>query len=121
MNVKVINKDNVKIAVIVSEDVIINNAQDTLDLIVLVRYDYDCDKIIIDKKNITEYFFELSNGIAGEIMQKHINYEMPLAIVGEFEQYSSKSLKSLIYESNKGSKILFKNTEAEAVESLSAY
>ena len=84
----------------------------------MVRYDYGCDKMIISKKNITEDFFELKNGIAGEIMQKHINYEMSLAIVGEFEQYSSKSLKSLIYESNQGNKILFKSTEAEALESL---
>lgn len=118
MSIKVINKDNANIAVISSEDVIINNAQDALDLMVMVRYDYDCDKIVINKKNITEDFFDLKNGIAGEIMQKHINYEMALAIVGEFEQYNSKSLKSLIYESNKGNKIIFKSTEEDAVESL---
>ena len=118
MNIKVINKDNANIAVISSEVVIINNAQDALDLMVMVRYDYNCDKIIINKKNITENFFDLKNGIAGEIMQKHINYEVALAIVGEFEQYNSKSLKSLIYESNKGNKIIFKSTESEALESL---
>jgi hypothetical protein len=118
MNIRAINKGNENIAVISSEDVIINNAQDALDLIVKVRYDYGCDKMIINKKNITEDFFDLKNGIAGEIIQKHINYEMPLAIVGEFEQYTSKSLKSLIYESNKGNKIIFKITETEALESL---
>lgn len=118
MNIKVVNKNNVNIAVISSDDVIIHNAQEALDLMVMVRYDHGCDKIIINKKNITEDFFELKNGIAGEIMQKHINYEMPIAIVGEFEQYNSKSLKSLIYESNKGKKIIFKSTEAEALESL---
>jgi len=118
MDVKVINKNNVNIAVISSEDVIVNNAQDALDLMVLIWYDYNCDKIIINKKNIIEDFFDLKNGIAGEIMQKVINYEMALAIVGEFEQYSSKSVKSLIYESNKGNKIIFKSTEAEALEAL---
>lgn len=118
MNIKVINKDNANIAVISSDDVIINNAQDALDLMVLVRYDHNCDKIIINKKNITEDFFELKNGIAGEIMQKYTNYQMALAIVGEFEQYTSTSLKSLIYESNKGNKIIFKSTETEAIESI---
>lgn len=118
MDIKVINKDNGNVAVISSDDIIINNAQDALDLMVIVRYDHGCDKIIINKKNITEDFFELKNGIAGEIMQKYINYEMPLAIVGEFEQYSSKSLNSLIYESNKGNKIIFKSRETEALESL---
>ena len=118
MNIKVINKDNANIAVISSDDIIISNAQDALDLLAMVRYDHSCDKIIMNKKNITEDFFQLKNGIAGEIMQKYMNYEMPIAIVGEFEQYNSKSLKSLIYESNKGNKIIFKSTETEALESL---
>ncbi len=118
MNIKVVNKDNVNIAVITSDDVIINNAQEALDLMATIRYDYDCDKLIINKKNITEDFFELKNGIAGEIMQKYTTYEMALAIVGDFEQYNSKSLKSLIYESNKANKIIFKSTETEAIESL---
>jgi hypothetical protein len=52
-------------------------------------------------------------------MQKYINYGMALVIVGEFEIYDSKSLKALIYESNKGNKIIFKRTEKEALESLS--
>lgn len=118
MNIKVINRDNENIAVISIDDVIINNGEDALNLMVMVRYDYGCDKMIIYKKNLTEDFFELKNGIAGEIMQKHINYEMALAIVGEFEQYNSISLKSLIYESNKGNKIIFKSTEKEALESI---
>ena len=116
MNVKIVKRGNTNIAVVSSDEIIINNAQDALNLIVMVRYDYDCDKIIINKKNITEEFFELKNGIAGEIMQKHINYEMALGIVGEFEQYNSKSLKSLISESNKGNKIIFKDTETDALE-----
>jgi hypothetical protein len=119
MNIRIEIKDNENIAVISSEEVIINNGQEALDLIARVRYDYGCNKMIINKKNINEDFFELKNGIAGEIMQKYINYGMSLGIVGEFEQYSSKSVKALIYESNKGNKIIFKNTFAEALESLS--
>ena len=118
MDIRVIKKGNSNIAIITSEEVIIKNAQDALDLIATIHYEYNCDKMIIDKKSITEDFFELKNGIAGEIMQKHINYNMPLAIVGEFESYDSKSLRSLIYESNKGNKIVFKSTEEEAIEAL---
>lgn len=118
MNIKVINKNDANIAVISSDDIIINNAQDALDLMALVGYDYDCKKIIVNKKNITEDFFHLSSGIAGDIMQKFINYHMAMAIVGDFDQYNSKSLKSLIYESNLGKNILFKGTETEAIESL---
>lgn len=118
VDIRVIKKNDVNIAVIASDDIIINNAQDALDLIMTLRYEYSCEKVIINKKNITEDFFELKTGIAGEIMQKHINYQMALAIIGEFEQYNSKSLNSLIYESNKGNKIIFKSTEAEAIDAL---
>jgi hypothetical protein len=118
MNITVVSKNNKKVAVVSGDEVIINNAQEALDLISIVGYDYECDKMIIHKKNITEDFFELKNGIAGEVMQKYINYYSSLAIIGEFEQYRSKSLNSLILESNKGNRIIFKSTEAEALEVL---
>lgn len=118
MNVRVIKNENGNIAVISSDEVMINNGQDALDLIGTVGYNYGCNKMIINKKDITEDFFDLANGIAGEIMQKVITYGVSLAIVGAFDQYNSKSLKSLIYESNKGNRILFKSTEAEALESF---
>ena len=56
--------------------------------------------------------------LAGEILQKFINYRMKLAIVGDFSMYSSKSLQEFIYESNKGKAIFFMFNEKEAVEKL---
>jgi hypothetical protein len=118
MNIRTINNSNKNIAVISSSAIIIKNGQDALDLITKVRYDHGCDSMIINKKNIAEDFFDLKSGIAGEIMQKYINYDMILAIVGEFDSYNSKSLKSLIYESNKLKKIVFTSTEKEALKVL---
>ncbi|MHB8127380.1 MAG: DUF4180 domain-containing protein [Mobilitalea sp.] len=118
MNILVVNKNNIKVAVVSGDEVILNNAQDALDLIANVGYNYECDKMIIYKKNITEDLFELKNGLAGEVMQKYVNYKTSLAIIGEFELYHSKSLNSLILESNKGNSIIFKSTEEEALEVL---
>ena len=119
MQIRAIKEENADIALVSGEEIIINSAQDALDLIVMVHYDYGCNKIIINKRNITEDFFELRNKLAGDIMQKFVNYEMAIAIVGDFESYTSSSLKSLIYESNKGNKILFSKTETEAIEVFS--
>ena len=52
-------------------------------------------------------FFDLKNGIAGEILQKFSNYRVSLIIVGDFSKYASKSLNDFIYESNKGRHINF--------------
>lgn len=70
MNVKVIKKNNENIAVLSGDSMIISNAQDALDLAATAWYEYKCGKIIISKENITEDFFNLRTGVAGEIMEK---------------------------------------------------
>ncbi|MNC73477.1 hypothetical protein D3C75_1246860 [compost metagenome] len=57
--------------------------------------------------------------LAGEILQKFINYSVKSAIVGDFSVYSSKGLKDFIYECNNGRDIFFLSTEEEAIERLS--
>lgn len=117
MQITINRKGDSTVAVISSEEIVIQNLNDALDLMADVRYQ-DCDKMILRKEQITEDFFELKSGLAGEILQKYTNYQMRVAIVGEFAGYNSKSLNDFIYECNKGNKILFKNTEAEALAAL---
>lgn len=74
--------------------------------------------MLLRKEQITDDFFELKSGVAGEIAQKYTNYQMRVAIVGEFTSYNSKSLNDFIYECNQGDKMLFKSTEAEALAAL---
>ena len=109
---------NIKVADITSDSVIINSAQDALDLLGNLYYQ-DVDRLIIYEKNITPDFFDLKNGIAGEILQKFSNYRVRLAIVGDFSKYSGKSIKDFIYESNKSRHINFVASQTEAIEILS--
>lgn len=114
MQITLNRKDNSTVALISSEGIVINNVNDALDLMANVRYQ-ECDKMILRKEQITDDFFELKTGLAGEILQKYTNYQMRVAIVGEFTDYNSKSLNDFIYECNQGNKILFKSTEDEAL------
>jgi hypothetical protein len=84
-----------------------------------VQYETGCDRIILNKSAICEDFFHLSTKLAGEILQKFINYHVKIAIVGDFSVYSSKSLKDFIYESNKGKDIFFFSDKKQAIEKLS--
>ena len=97
---------DIKIAEIISDDIIINQAEDGLDLLGNMYYQ-GFDKILIYEDNISADFFDLKNGMAGEILQKFSTYRMQLAIVGDFSKFSSNSLKDFIYESNKGGHISF--------------
>lgn len=117
MKIKTHDINKTKIAELISEDNIINNIEDGLDLLGNLYYQ-DFDKIIIYDKNITPDFFDLKNGIAGEILQKFSNYRVRLAIVGDFSKYTSKSINDFIYESNKGRQINFVTSQSEAIKIL---
>ncbi|WP_461039458.1 DUF4180 domain-containing protein [Spirosoma harenae] len=120
MEIKIHQIGNVKIAEIISENVIMATVDDGLDLVGNVYYQ-DFDRIIIHEKAITNDFFDLKTGIAGEILQKFSTYRVRLAIVGDFSRYQSKSLKDFIFESNKSRQINFCQSVADAVANLSAY
>jgi hypothetical protein len=107
-----------KIAELVSDEFIINTTEDGLELLGNLYYQ-DFDKIIIHGKNITPEFFDLKNGIAGEILQKFSNYRIRLAIVGDFTKYPGRSIHDFIYESNKGGQIIFAGSISEALIKLS--
>lgn len=117
MEVIVDQLNDSKVAIISSDKIVITNVNDALDVMANLQYN-GCDKMLIRKENIIDDFFHLKTKLAGEILQKYVNYRMRIAIVGEFDEYNSKSLNDFIYESNKGKNVLFKKTEAEALEAL---
>lgn len=118
MNIKTITENKINIAIISSNEKLITDAQSALDLIMTVEYETKSNRIITSKNNICEDFFILSTGIAGEILQKFINYGFKIAIYGDYSKYTSKPLKDFIYESNSGKNIFFVNTQEEAIEKL---
>lgn len=101
-----------------SEDILISDSQSALDLMMTVKYEKDCSRIVLDKKVICEEFFRLSSGIAGDVLQKFINYHTKLAIIGDFSKYTSKPLRDFIYECNKGNDIFFVDNLDQAVQKL---
>jgi hypothetical protein len=104
---------------VVSDKIIIQSEQDALDIMVNVSYQHHCRNIILHKENIHQDFFQLKTGLAGNILQKFVNYSVRLAIVGDFTVYKSKSLNDFIRESNKGSQIFFCNDLDAALKALS--
>jgi len=119
MQIDVIAINNIRIANIKSDQIIMKDVQSALDLIARVSYETGCDRIIINKSAISEDFFDLSTKLAGGVLQKFINYQFKTAILGDFSAYKSESLKDFIYECNKGKDIFFLTDEKEAVEKLS--
>ena len=109
------NMNDRSIAELSADNVTLSTTQQFLQMIM----DSSAEVVIVHKENIDEIFFDLKNGLAGEMLQKVVNYRLRLAIVGDFSIYESKSLKAFIYESNKSNTIVFVSTVEEALNRLS--
>jgi len=119
MEIKAHQINDKDIAEVISNEVVIGNEQEALDLLGNIYYQ-GFDNLIIHEKNITSDFFNLKNKMAGEILQKFSNYRVNLAIVVDVRKFTSKSLQDFIYESNKGKRINFLSSTDEALTVLSS-
>ncbi len=101
------------IGYVVSETVIIRELQDAVDIMAEGNYQ-GAAGIIMNEKNFSNEFFDLSTGVAGEILQKFSTYRMKLSIVGDFSKFKRKSLSSFISESNRYGHTTFVSSLEEA-------
>lgn len=118
MHLSKLENNDTLCAFVESDHTVITDAQSAIDLLMSAKYDIGTKNIIISKQLITEDFFVLSTGLAGEILQKLVNYGGRIAIYGDYSHYTSKPLKDFIYESNKGKDVFFVATKDEAVDRL---
>lgn len=103
---------------VTADEIVITDAQSAVDSMMTVKYETWLKNIAISKTLIPEKFFVLSSGIAGEILQKFVNYQFRIAVYGDYTKYTSKPLKDFIYESNRGREIFFTDSLQTAIEKL---
>lgn len=106
-----------RIAELNATEVVVASPQDILDVIGVVL-GHEADSLIMHERNVSPDFFDLSTGLAGEILQKYINYGLRFALVGDFDRFPSESLKAFIRESNRSGRIRFVSTVEEALKAL---
>lgn len=120
MNIQKICHKNVDIALITGNEMCITDVSSAMDLMMDAKYQAGAARLAIDKTVVSDAFFILSTGMAGEILQKFINYHVKAAFYGDYTHYTSKPLRDFIYESNQGKDFFFVATQEEALEKLSA-
>lgn len=118
MKIEYVKVNSVDIAVVSGDAAEIITPRDALDLAMSVKYQAGVERIAIDKRVLGEDFFILSTGVAGEILQKFINYHVKAAFYGDYSHYTSKPLRDFIYESNQGRDFFFTAAREEALERL---
>jgi uncharacterized protein DUF4180 len=65
--------------------------------------------VALPAARLDERFWRLATGVAGEIMQKFVNYRLRLVIVGDITAHeaASTAFRDLVRESNRGSQVWF--------------
>ncbi|CAN5299166.1 hypothetical protein BH11PSE2_BH11PSE2_02700 [soil metagenome] len=76
--------------------------------------------IVLPVERLGDDFFRLSTRIAGEIIQKLVNYRLRVAIVGDIARYiaDSEALAAFVRESNRGVTVWFAADFAELTARL---
>lgn len=85
----------------------IAGTQDALDVIGTAFS--RADVVAVPVGRFDERFFDLRTGLAGEVMQKFVNYRIRLVVVGDLSEQvaASMALRDLIAESNNGDHVWF--------------
>jgi PadR family transcriptional regulator AphA len=95
----------------------IENERDALDLVVAC-IENDSNLLLLYEGNLSPGFFELSTGLAGNILQKFVNYSIKVAAVIDTERISQGRFREMVIEVNQGSHFRVFNNCIEAVEWL---
>jgi hypothetical protein len=86
----------------------IAGGQDALD-VVGEAWAVQAQVVAVPAARFAPAFFDLRSGLAGEFVQKLVNYRLRLAIVGDISAHvrSSDALRDFVRESNRGGHVWF--------------
>ncbi|MBW7474052.1 DUF4180 domain-containing protein [Paenibacillus oenotherae] len=100
MQVQVIEKNEAKYIQYASAETPIRSEQDALDLIAAC-FENDAYLIMLHAEALSDDFLKLSTGLAGQVLQKLVNYRIKTAAVITDELRIKGRFKELLAESNK--------------------
>ncbi|MET8378549.1 DUF4180 domain-containing protein [Streptomyces microflavus] len=86
----------------------IATVQDALDHLIGPAFQ-GAEVVAVPSERLDDRFFDLSTGVAGEILQKFSNYRLRLVVVGDIARHLSASaaLPDLVREANRGRDVWF--------------
>ncbi|KOG89586.1 DUF4180 domain-containing protein [Streptomyces varsoviensis] len=92
---------------------------DALDLIGNASYQ-GAQWVVIPAARFDDSFFQLSTRVAGDIVQKFVNYRVGLIVMGDISAHAeaSSALRDFIRECNRGRQTWFVATTEELSERL---
>jgi len=115
VDIQILTHQGAQIAEVTGEPHSLKGMQMVLDLIGDLAFNHKVSRVLIDRSLIDESFFDLKSGFAGELAQKFTNYQMKLAVTGNFKLVESLAMKAYIHESNLGNTVHFTRDREKAL------
>jgi len=86
----------------------LSTAGDVSDFI-SAAWEHKADVVVLPVGRIDPSFFSLRSGLAGEAIQKFVNYRIRLVVLGDIAEQmaASDALRDFVYESNRGRHVWF--------------
>jgi len=108
MTAELIERANHRLLVVDAEGPILRRTQDVLDLI-QATFAQKASVLVVPVPRLDPAFFQLRSGLAGEFVQKVVNYQLKLVIVGNIsvQVAASDALRDFVREANRGHSIFF--------------
>lgn len=78
--------------------------------------------VVVPAARLDPAFFDLRSGVAGEVLQRFVNYRIRLAILGDVTEHIERNnaLAALVREANRGGDLCFAPDEAALADWLAA-
>jgi hypothetical protein len=97
-----------RLLVLDNDGPVLARVQDAIDLIA-EALPQGVHMIVAPVARFDPSFFQLRSGLAGEVVQKIVNYRLKLAVVGDISQFvsESKAFADFVRESNRGGSVYF--------------
>ncbi|RKP47019.1 DUF4180 domain-containing protein [Trinickia fusca] len=94
---------------IYSDSATILSCEEDAIALISTAWEHEATWLALPVQAIHDDFFRLETRLLGNITQKLVNYGLKLAIIGDIShwQMRSNALRSLVYETNRGSAIWF--------------
>lgn len=119
MEIEIINEAGLTIGLL-DERYVLQDEQSALDVIGELSFVHHVNYLVVPSSALDRKFFDLSTGLAGCILQKFVNYQIKVAIIGDFSSYTSKYLHEFINEVNQRNEIIFALSFDDAVNQFLA-
>ncbi|SDC16873.1 DUF4180 domain-containing protein [Actinokineospora iranica] len=76
--------------------------------------------VVLPVERLDERFFQLGTRVAGEVVNKFVGYQMPLAVLGDISAHlaASSAFRAFVHEANRGRHFWFVDDLADLTPRL---